>query len=128
MHRYPSRWGAQLHEDDFGGFDGVGGGEGEFQAVVFFGAVEWVVEDSDVHFPGFEVGGRDEGYAWGEGTLDFGEFFLEAFAGHPCHGGNLLFWYLLTAVRVCLVGLDRLVVGDGWFWLGEGGCRRFEGL
>ena len=46
-------------EDDFGRFDGVGGGEGEAQPVDVGRGVDGVVEDADVHGPFAEVGGGD---------------------------------------------------------------------
>lgn len=60
-------------EDDFGGFDGVGGAEHEAEAVGVGGRVEGVVEDAEVHLPLAQVGGGDEGDAGREGgRLDLG--------------------------------------------------------
>lgn len=68
VHRYRSL--GSRAEDDLGRLDGVGGREGEAQAVEVCGRVERVIEDGDVELPFFQVGGGDEGYAWGEGALD----------------------------------------------------------
>lgn len=70
MEGYGSRGVGGGGEDDFGRFDGVGGREGEFEAVGFVGGVDGVVGYAEVHFPGPEVGGGDEGYAGCEAVLD----------------------------------------------------------
>lgn len=54
-----------------GGFDGVFFGESETQAIGLVG-VDGVggVKNGEVHRPGVEVGGRDEGNAWWEGVVE----------------------------------------------------------
>ena len=73
MERDLAFWVCEVLEYDFGRFDRVGAGECEAQAVDVGWWVDGVVEDADVHGPFAQVGGGDEGYAWGEGALDLCE-------------------------------------------------------